>query len=236
MKKINKYKSAVAMGLVLTLLPSSVWGANAKTEAKIETPQLPFNVDGTNGIRVYNKDLTTGDMTKTLGLRVGELTQGMNQINLAATLNGQVAAYGIGLRPGAVIKFEVLAGNPSELGITASTNAQSQGIAAIELIEQGERTATFTPGTYVAQSTTGGFAGAGDLTVNVVVSAHTIEHITVTEHHDTPNWFNRVDPWLINSVLLHQNTDVDVITSATYSSHGLLSAIDQALHLASNGR
>ena len=61
---------------------------------------------------------------------------------------------------------------------------------------------------------------SGDVSVAVVIQEHMIKAILVTETSDDD---------VVKNVLKNQNTDVDTVSGATYSSKGLLGAIKNAL-------
>ena len=69
---------------------------------------------------------------------------------------------------------------------------------------------------------------SGDVSVAVVIQEHTIKAILVTETSDDEAFFNRAMD-VVKNVLKNQNTDVDTVSGATYSSKGLLGAIKNAL-------
>ena len=69
---------------------------------------------------------------------------------------------------------------------------------------------------------------SGDVSVAVVIQEHTIKAILVTETSDDEAFFNRAMD-VVKNVLKNQNTDIDTVSGATYSSKGLLGAIKNAL-------
>lgn len=70
-----------------------------------------------------------------------------------------------------------------------------------------------------------------DIKVAVVIQDKTIKAILVTEQADDAAFFARAEK-LIDTVLEKQSTDVDVVSGATYSSKGILEAINAALKAA----
>lgn len=69
---------------------------------------------------------------------------------------------------------------------------------------------------------------AGDITVAVVIQEETIKAILVTENEDDEAFFGRAMD-VVKNVIKQQNTEVDTVSGATYSSEGLLKAIKNAL-------
>ncbi len=68
----------------------------------------------------------------------------------------------------------------------------------------------------------------GDVSVDVVIQDKTIKAILVADTSDDESFFNRAMAVLKN-ILKKQNTDVDTVSGATYSSKGLLNAVKNAL-------
>lgn len=69
---------------------------------------------------------------------------------------------------------------------------------------------------------------SGDVKVAVVIQEHTIKAILITDTSDDESFFNRAMD-VVKNVIKKQNTDVDTVSGATYSSKGLINAIKNAL-------
>lgn len=69
---------------------------------------------------------------------------------------------------------------------------------------------------------------SGDVSVAVVIQEHTIKAILITDTSDDESFFNRAMD-VVKNVIKKQNTDVDTVSGATYSSKGLINAIKNAL-------
>ena len=69
---------------------------------------------------------------------------------------------------------------------------------------------------------------SGDVSVAVVIQDQTIKAILVTETSDDEAFFSRAMD-VVKNVVRKQNTEVDTVSGATYSSEGLLNAIKNAL-------
>lgn len=65
----------------------------------------------------------------------------------------------------------------------------------------------------------------------VVIQDQTIKAILVTETSDDEEFFNRAME-VVKNIVKKQNTEVDLVSGATYSSSGLLNAVKQALQQA----
>lgn len=68
----------------------------------------------------------------------------------------------------------------------------------------------------------------GDITVAVVIQDKTIKAILVLDTEDDETFFDRAMT-VVTNIVKNQNTDVDVVSGATYSSNGLINAINSAL-------
>lgn len=90
---------------------------------------------------------------------------------------------------------------------------------------QPELNLTLTPGTY-----TGVGAGLyGDIVVEVEVGNDNILAITLLSHNDTPEFAEPVFEELIPLMVKTNSTGVDIMTIASFSSRGLLAAVEDAL-------
>ena len=197
------------------------------------TPELATNIDGGQGVVVYSTTVTPDMEGQMRGVRLFDYTGGMAHANVAILIGGEVQNYYMNLRAGSALLVTVPNGTAGqELEVRASTNHGSNGTLTLEFLHRAEGAFNFIPGIYTAQSTTGGYYGEGEHTVQIIVDANSILEITVLEHHDTDSFFNRTYPGLANSVKLAQSTDVDVISGATSSSLATLDAIDNAIIMA----
>jgi uncharacterized protein with FMN-binding domain len=70
--------------------------------------------------------------------------------------------------------------------------------------------------------------------VKVVVKNHKIASITVTSYQDDKQYFSQAKSSIIPAVISSQSTDVSTVSGATYSSKGLIEAIENALSNKSN--
>lgn len=68
----------------------------------------------------------------------------------------------------------------------------------------------------------------GDITVAVSICSKTIQYILITEASDDDAFLSKAKA-LLDTVVKKQSTDVDVVSGATYSSNGIIEAINNAL-------
>lgn len=103
------------------------------------------------------------------------------------------------------------------------------GSSSVEAYTSTERI-DLTDGDYKDGTYTGvADAYAPDLTVSITIEDNAITEITITDHNETPGFyedaFERVPELIISS----QNTDVDTVSGATMSSQGIIVAVENAL-------
>lgn len=69
----------------------------------------------------------------------------------------------------------------------------------------------------------------GPVKTDVTVKDQRIESIEVTEHIDDEPWFKRALAYLPDEIIANQTTNVDVVSSATLSSAGIINSVKNAL-------
>lgn len=87
-------------------------------------------------------------------------------------------------------------------------------------------TAKYKDGTYTGSGT--GFRGA-TTEVSVTISNGKITNIETLSFGDTPRFYKRIESNMFNKIISAQSTDVDTISGATFSSRGIISAVQDAL-------
>ncbi len=83
----------------------------------------------------------------------------------------------------------------------------------------------FADGVYTG--TGNGFRGATNVTVTVENGE--ITDITVNSYSDDQQFFSRAESGVISAIIKSQNTDVDAVSGATFSSNGIKEAVADAL-------
>ncbi len=101
------------------------------------------------------------------------------------------------------------------MGRTAGRNAAA---------EKSASALSFVPGTYSGE----GRGVRSAIKVDVTFSEDAITDITVTEHGETRNVADAALEKIPADVLAYQSLDVDTVTSATFTSRGVLNAIEDA--------
>lgn len=69
----------------------------------------------------------------------------------------------------------------------------------------------------------------GMVAVDVTVKRGKITHVEVTSNEDTPQYMNKAIKGVTQAIISKQNSKVDGVTGATYSSDGIKQAVANAL-------
>ena len=86
-------------------------------------------------------------------------------------------------------------------------------------------------GTYTATA----YGYDGDITVSVTIAEDAITAITAQSAEEDPWYFEQAEKPVIEAILAGQTTEVDAVSGATYSSKGIMGAVENALEQAKNG-
>lgn len=116
------------------------------------------------------------------------------------------------------------------LNSTASKMLVNSGLASSASISTVSSQANFSnykDGTYEGQGT--GFRG-GTTTVSITIKSGKITSIETLSTQDTPDFYQRASGTVIDDILSSQSTSVDTVSGATYSSNGIIEAVNDALN------
>ena len=116
----------------------------------------------------------------------------------------------------------------AEAPIEGSTTPKTPGVPTEDVTKPTDSAdhATFDDGVYTGTGT--GYRG--DTTVQVTVEGGKITNIEVLSYRDDRSFFERAKS-VIQSILTKQSTEVDTVSGATYSSHGIIAAVADALSI-----
>jgi len=84
-------------------------------------------------------------------------------------------------------------------------------------------------GTYTGTGT--GFDGA-TTKISVTIASGKITSIKTVSNGDTPEFYNQASNGIINKMISTQSASVDTVSGATFSSNGIISAVENALNQA----
>ncbi|QAA30928.1 FMN-binding protein [Clostridium manihotivorum] len=174
------------------------------------------------GIPLYKKESVKG----------GECIECLKCIEICPRKNTTVNIAGEDLNP-ALASSVAIATFAGVYGITNLTSAvlTKAGISSASSITSGTNanSTKYKDGTYTGSGT--GFRG-GTTTVSVTIKNGQITNIETVSSEDTPNFYNRASGTVINNIISSQSTSVDTVSGATFSSNGIISAVQDALNKA----
>lgn len=90
----------------------------------------------------------------------------------------------------------------------------------------------YSDGTY--QGSASGYAQG--LTVQVKIASGKISNIQITNHNETPGFYETAFEIVPSEIIQKQSTDVDTVSGATYSSVGIINAVNNALSQANQSQ
>lgn len=113
----------------------------------------------------------------------------------------------------------------------ASVNDTAETDEDTKTGEETEKVQRYKDGTYTATA----YGYDGDITVSVIIVGDVITAITAQSAEEDPWYFEQAEKPVIEAILAGQATEVDAVSGATYSSKGIMQAVENALEQAKNG-
>lgn len=116
------------------------------------------------------------------------------------------------------------------LNSSASKILVNQGLASSSSISTSSTQANYSnykDGTYKGQGT--GFRG-GTTSVSITIKSGKITSIETLSNQDTPDFYQRASGTVIDEIVSSQSTSVDTVSGATFSSSGIIEAVNDALN------
>jgi len=107
----------------------------------------------------------------------------------------------------------------TESGVASNTTVTSVGASQ-----------KYNDGTYTGSGT--GFRGTTK--ISVTIANGKISSIKTVSKQDDLSYYNRAESTISKSIVLKQSTSVDTVSGATYSSKGIITAVEDALSKATN--
>ena len=106
-----------------------------------------------------------------------------------------------------------------------------QGEASLDTSESIDvASGDYSDGTY--EGTASGYASG--LKVQVTISNGQISNVQVVSHNETPGFCERAIQTVPSEIVSAQSTNVDTVSGATYTSVGIINAVNSALNSAQN--
>jgi uncharacterized protein with FMN-binding domain len=175
-----------------------------------------YKVDGVKGGDCINC-LKCTEVCPRKNANINILGQDVNQ-NLAGSfaMAAMLGVYGLTNFGADALSNSGIISNNS----TISSNA-TQSSSVSESSSQ-----KYKDGTYTGSGE--GYRG-GITKVSVTVSGGKITDIKTVSNQDTPKFYKRVESTIMNSIISKQSASVDTVSGATFSSKGIMSAVENAL-------
>ena len=117
--------------------------------------------------------------------------------------------------------------NTDEKPVKKSIQKNSNDNKSTLKLDNVENNQTYKDGKYIGEAE--GFGGK--VKVQVTVSNGKIADIEILSHFDGKEYMSKASD-LINKIIKNQNTNVDIVSGATYSSKGIVNAVRDALNKA----
>lgn len=160
-------------------------------------------------------------------IKSGECINCMQCITACPRKNITLTVCGDDVRPliAGVAAVSVMTG----LYYVGNLGVSAVGLNDIQIETQGSQCTTGTlykDGTYEGSGT--GFRG-GTTTVSVVVKNGKITGITTLSYQDDKKFYDRAFDTVIEEIIDSQSISVDAVSGATYSSKGIMEAVENAL-------
>lgn len=145
------------------------------------------------------------------------------------TAEGPDETEGIGTKALEEIPATIVETNSTEVDVISGATVTSHAIlAAVRSALNGDELAAgmlLKPGTYVGEA----YGYMSTIVLEVTVTEDAITNIEVVESGDSPILFDTARDGMISEIMNYQTLAVDVVSGATSSSHGILSATKDAL-------
>jgi uncharacterized protein with FMN-binding domain len=126
-------------------------------------------------------------------------------------------------------EFEEMLKNKGDKG--AGRRGHHEGAGSLQTDESVDvASGNYSDGTYEGEA-----SGYGpNLKIQVKVSSGKISDIEIVSHNETPGFYETAFETVPSEIIQKQNTDVDTVSGATYSSVGIINAVNEALKEATN--
>ncbi|WP_459480312.1 FMN-binding protein [Clostridium saccharoperbutylacetonicum] len=175
-----------------------------------------YKVDGVKGGDCINC-LKCTEVCPRKNANINILGQDVNQ-NLAGSvaMAAMLGAYGL---------TNFGADALSNSGIISNNSTISSNETQSSSVSEGS-SQKYKDGTYTGSGE--GYRG-GITKVSVTVSGGKITDIKTVSNQDTPKFYKRVESNIMNSIISKQSVSVDTVSGATFSSKGIMSAVENAL-------
>lgn len=164
----------------------------------------------------------------------GECIDCMKCVTICPRDNVHVDMVTVPANPAVVGAFAVTAMSGIYYISTFATEASASNIGTNLTVQTAtENNSPYADGTYQGSGT--GFRGA-TTTVSVTVKNGQISNIETVSYGDDAPYYNSAYQFVVNQIIQNQSTEVDAVSGATFSSHGIMEAVASALDLAKEAK
>lgn len=125
------------------------------------------------------------------------------------------------------VKPETTVDTTAETGMETESEAESSPDANEETTAQS----VYKDGTYTGTA----YGYDGDITVTITIENDVITAIDASSAEEDLWYFEQAESPIVSAILDSQSTSVDAVSGATYSSKGIMKAVENALAQARNG-
>jgi len=169
--------------------------------------------------------------------RGGECINCLKCVEVCPRKNAAANVIGANMNPALAssVAIAALVGiySMNQLGATAISNKEVSA-ASLSISSANSAVSTtsssvqqkYKDGTYTGTGT--GFRG-GTTEISVTIKDGQISSISTISSQDTPDFYQRAENVIADEIISAQSTSVDTVSGATYSSNGIISAVQQAL-------
>ena len=187
--------------------------------------------------RVCTNNCSMGlPLFKVNNVRGGDCINCLKCVEVCPRKNTQANILGENVNPAlagsvAIATFATVYGvnNLGSVILTDTGLASTTSVISSSIKSPSEK---YKDGTYIGTGI--GFSG-GTTKISVTISTGKIANIETISNEDTPNFYDRAKDLIPNEIISAQSTSVDTVSGATYSSKGIISAVQDALSQASLG-
>lgn len=165
-----------------------------------------------------------GLITGSVGTSIIGNFEAKEQVNSTVANSNNSESYSNGSN-GTNDNFTQSYGERPEKG-TGGKGSHHQGEATLDSSEGVDVTSgQYSDGTY--EGTASGYASG--LKVQVTIANGQISNVQVTSHNETPGFCERAIETVPSEIVSAQSTNVDTVSGATYTSVGIINAVNSAL-------
>jgi uncharacterized protein with FMN-binding domain/Pyruvate/2-oxoacid:ferredoxin oxidoreductase delta subunit len=120
---------------------------------------------------------------------------------------------------------KIITAQSTEVDVISGATQTSNGIK--DAVNKALEKAKYKDGTFSA--TGRGYNRREQINLNVIIKDGKLTNIDIISQAETPEYFEKVWPVVPNEIIKMQSTTVDVVSGATRSSNGIMSAVKAAL-------